>query len=179
MEVSLNFLRYTTSSVAAVTKTNSPYLSPLQSFICAASELRLLGSFGSGAYLRRETPDLLASTRRRNSHHCPPIRCRPRHSQVQAKIFCAVPAQPFSTESLKRILFAASPASAEWTELGENAAGDVFYIDFERIREHSGSVFYWRISDYLKPTEYGDLSAVLGRVRDRAPRAIRRGGGLG
>lgn len=56
------------------------------------------------------------------------------------------------------LIFATSPAHAEWKKVSENLSGDVFYIDFERIREHSGSVFYWEMGDYLKPNEAGTLS---------------------
>jgi hypothetical protein len=53
----------------------------------------------------------------------------------------------------------ATPAHAEWTKFGESADGDIFYVDFERIREHSRSVFYWQLFDLLKPNEVGSLSA--------------------
>ena len=36
--------------------------------------------------------------------------------------------------------------------------GDIFYVDFERIRKVDGYVYYWMLSDYLKPSPYGDLS---------------------
>ena len=48
-----------------------------------------------------------------------------------------------------------------WTKVTEGTAsgnsGDTFYVDFERIRKHDGFVYYWYLSDYLKP-EIGDLS---------------------
>ena len=40
-----------------------------------------------------------------------------------------------------------------------NSVGDTFYVDFERIRKNDGSVYFWVLSDYLKPTKYGDLSS--------------------
>ncbi len=46
---------------------------------------------------------------------------------------------------------------AEWKKVGKNMIGDTFYVDFERIRKHGGYVYWWDLSDYLKPT-HGDLS---------------------
>ena len=40
----------------------------------------------------------------------------------------------------------------------ENVKASTFYVDFERIRKHDGYVYYWLLSDYLKPTKYRDLS---------------------
>jgi hypothetical protein len=51
-----------------------------------------------------------------------------------------------------------STSFAEWKKVSESVDGDTFYVDFERIRKHGGYVYYWYLSDYLKPTEYGDLS---------------------
>ena len=44
-----------------------------------------------------------------------------------------------------------------WTKVSEDSKG-TYYVDFERIRKHDGYVFYWRLFDYLKPDEYGNLS---------------------
>ena len=52
-----------------------------------------------------------------------------------------------------------SPSSAAWTEVADNLKGDIFYLDYDRIRKHGGYVYYWRLLDYLQPTEYGDLSS--------------------
>jgi len=51
-----------------------------------------------------------------------------------------------------------STSFAEWTMVTKGVKGDTFYVDFERIRKHDGYVFYWRLFDYLKPDEYGDVS---------------------
>ena len=51
-----------------------------------------------------------------------------------------------------------TPVFAEWKKVSENADGDSFYVDFERIRKHGGYVYYWDLLDYLKPTELGNLS---------------------
>ena len=50
-----------------------------------------------------------------------------------------------------------SASYAEWMKAGENANG-IFYVDFERIRKHDRYVYFWVLSDYPKPTKYGDLS---------------------
>jgi hypothetical protein len=54
-----------------------------------------------------------------------------------------------------------STSFADWKELGNASDGDTFYVDFERIRKHEGYVYYWYLHDYLKPDEFGDLSAKL------------------
>ena len=43
--------------------------------------------------------------------------------------------------------------------MGENVDGDTFYVDFDRIRKHDGYVYWWDLTDYLKPAETGTLSA--------------------
>ena len=52
-----------------------------------------------------------------------------------------------------------TPVLGEWKKVSKNVSGDTFYVDFERIRNHGGYVYFWNLSDYLKPTDYGDLSA--------------------
>ena len=50
----------------------------------------------------------------------------------------------------------------EWTEVGTGASpvnnGDTFYIDIDTIKEHNGYVYWWSLSDYLKPIETGAMS---------------------
>ena len=55
-------------------------------------------------------------------------------------------------------LMFSTPSYAEWTKVGSNVEGDVFYVDFDRIRKHEGYVYFWELIDYLKPTKFGDLS---------------------
>ena len=55
-------------------------------------------------------------------------------------------------------LMFSSTSFAEWTKVITGEAGRNFYSDFERIRKHDGFVYYWSLSDYLKPDKYGDLS---------------------
>ena len=51
-----------------------------------------------------------------------------------------------------------SPSFADWKWVGESVTGDTYYVDFERIRKHGGYVYWWDLSDYLKPDKNGDLS---------------------
>ena len=51
-----------------------------------------------------------------------------------------------------------STSFAGWTKVSESVDGNTFYVDFERIRKHGGYVYFWRLSDYLKP-KFGNLSA--------------------
>jgi hypothetical protein len=52
-----------------------------------------------------------------------------------------------------------TPVLAEWTEVGEGVGGNIYYVDFEGVRERNGSVFYWVLQDHLRPDEYGSFSA--------------------
>jgi hypothetical protein len=56
------------------------------------------------------------------------------------------------------VMFSSS-SYAGWTKVGENEDGDTYYVDFERIRKVDGYVYYWDLTDYLKPTSNGRLSA--------------------
>ena len=54
-------------------------------------------------------------------------------------------------------LMVENPAWGEWTKVGKNKMGD-FYVDFDRIKKHQGYVYFWWISDYLKPAQSGNMS---------------------
>jgi hypothetical protein len=54
-----------------------------------------------------------------------------------------------------------SPSYAGWTKVSEGVRGDIFYVDFERIRKHGGYVYWWRLRDGLKPSKQGTLSAKI------------------
>ena len=56
-------------------------------------------------------------------------------------------------------LMFASPSYSEWTKVSNNVDGTNFYVDFERIRKHDGYVYFWLLTDYLKPSPYGDFSS--------------------
>ena len=55
-------------------------------------------------------------------------------------------------------LMFSTPSYAEWTKVSKNVNGDTFYVDFERIRNVDGYVYFWRLSDFLKPDTDGELS---------------------
>ena len=54
-----------------------------------------------------------------------------------------------------------SVSHAEWTAVSRTADGDIYYVDFERIRKSRGYVYFWTLSDRSKPTAYGDLSMLI------------------
>ena len=54
-------------------------------------------------------------------------------------------------------MFSSSTSFAGWTKVSESVVA-TYYVDFERIKKHDGYVYYWELSDYLKPTPYGILS---------------------
>jgi len=49
---------------------------------------------------------------------------------------------------------------AEWTEISENVDGNLYYVDFDRIRKHDGYIYYWTLGDFLKPSN-GYLSGAM------------------
>ena len=54
-----------------------------------------------------------------------------------------------------------STSFAGWTKVTENVRGNIFYVDFERVRKHGGYVYFWTLIDFLKPDKDGDLSEKL------------------
>ena len=58
------------------------------------------------------------------------------------------------------VMFSPSTSFAGWTKVGENVRG-TFYVDFERIKKHDGYVYFWVLTDYLKPDEDGNFSAKI------------------
>ena len=52
-----------------------------------------------------------------------------------------------------------SQSYAAWTKIVKGAQdGATYYVDFDRIRKHSGYIYFWVLKDYLKPDKYGDFS---------------------
>jgi hypothetical protein len=41
----------------------------------------------------------------------------------------------------------------EWFKVTESVSGHTFYVDFVRIRQHEGYVYYWGMVDYLTPND--------------------------
>ena len=48
----------------------------------------------------------------------------------------------------------------EWIRITENTSGSSFYLDLDTIKQHNGYVYWWLLSDYLKPID-GDMSTEL------------------
>ena len=61
--------------------------------------------------------------------------------------------------ALALTVMVSSPASAAWTRVIQDAGGNTWYVDFDRIKKHDGYVYYWELVDYLKPDESGTLSS--------------------
>jgi len=51
----------------------------------------------------------------------------------------------------------ASTSVAEWTKVDKDWLG-TFYVDFASIRKIDGYIYFWRLSDFLKPDTDGELS---------------------
>ena len=51
-----------------------------------------------------------------------------------------------------------SPSYAKWEEVAKGENEDTFYVDFDRVRIVNGYVYFWILTDRLKPDSYGDLS---------------------
>jgi hypothetical protein len=63
-------------------------------------------------------------------------------------------------------LMFSTPSYAEWTETSKSVNGDTFYVDFDRIRKHGGYVYFWLLTNFLKPSKFGDLSAKVYKQGD-------------
>ena len=67
----------------------------------------------------------------------------------------------------------ASPVFAEWTKVA-TGGGNTFYIDYDTVKENDGYVYYWEMTDMLKPFESGVLSSeFLKEVDCNIPRKYR------
>ena len=58
-----------------------------------------------------------------------------------------------------------STSFAGWTKVRENGK-TTFYVDFERIRKHGGYVYWWDLTDLLKPSPGGNLSGKIYKQGD-------------
>ena len=65
------------------------------------------------------------------------------------------------------LMFSPSTSFAGWKKVDTNTeTGDTFYVDFERIKKHDGYVYWWDLTDLLKPNEYGILSGKIYKQGD-------------
>jgi len=55
-------------------------------------------------------------------------------------------------------LMFSSPSYSEWTWASKSVGGTTYYVDYDRIRKVDGYVYWWDLTDYLKPKN-GILSA--------------------
>jgi hypothetical protein len=44
---------------------------------------------------------------------------------------------------------------AGWTKVAEAMNGDKYYVDFEIIKQQNGYIFWWQLTDRLKPSPTG------------------------
>ena len=58
---------------------------------------------------------------------------------------------PILTVFLSFFLFP-STSLGEWTYVTKNIDGSKYFVDFDRIRERKGYVYYWTLGDLSKPT---------------------------
>ena len=54
----------------------------------------------------------------------------------------------------------------EWTAVAKGVDGYIVYVDFERIREHGGYVYWWELTDRLKPNEFWKISCKIDNQAD-------------
>jgi hypothetical protein len=65
---------------------------------------------------------------------------------------------PFTIFTLVFTMALSSTSFAEWTETGDSVDGATFYVDYERIREHEGYVYFWTLGDYSTRATHGNAS---------------------
>lgn len=58
-------------------------------------------------------------------------------------------------------LLITSLAHAEWTQVAKSVNGSTYYVDFSRIRNRDGRVYFWMLSDLSKPRENGTMSSKI------------------
>jgi len=51
----------------------------------------------------------------------------------------------------------------EWTKLIEDGDGDSYYIDFDTIQEKNGYVYWWQMTNYLKPSKGNKIVKTLNK----------------
>ena len=58
------------------------------------------------------------------------------------------------------------PSNAEWTKVFKNDAGNTFFIDFERILNKDGFIYFWSLIDRQSENHLGYLSTQVYRQTD-------------
>ena len=54
-----------------------------------------------------------------------------------------------------------SAVQVHWQKITIGSNGYVFYINLLNIKEIQNKVYFWQLIDYLRPDEYGDMSAKI------------------
>ena len=49
----------------------------------------------------------------------------------------------------------------EWKEIGENINGTIYYIEMDKIKEHDGYVYWWYLSNFLKPIDSVEMVGMM------------------
>ena len=57
------------------------------------------------------------------------------------------------------LLVIPSISLSEWVEVGTSYNNNIVYLDFDRIRQHEGHVYFWTLVNYLEPGSDGDFSS--------------------
>ena len=58
------------------------------------------------------------------------------------------------------LLFSVNGFAQNWGFVVQTKYGDTFYVDVDSIKKHNELVYYWRLIDYIEPTEFGDYSII-------------------
>ena len=53
------------------------------------------------------------------------------------------------------LIFQIFPSLGEWEKVSENLSGDIFYIDYDRMRKIDGYFYYWTLIDYKEKDQFG------------------------
>jgi hypothetical protein len=59
-----------------------------------------------------------------------------------------------------------SVSFGEWTQVAGDKDGNIFYVDFERMRIHNGYRYIWDLTDRIEPSNAGTLSTSTYRQVD-------------
>ena len=46
----------------------------------------------------------------------------------------------------------------DWSYVTGSVDGNKFYYDKDRVRKNGKYIYFWELLDYVKPSQYGDLS---------------------
>ena len=64
----------------------------------------------------------------------------------------------FRIYSILFLFFVSNSSFASWIFVTDNVEGDDYYIDTDNIRESNDLMYFWMLSNYLKPISSGIMS---------------------